>query len=148
MTDEVGTTEPAAEAAAGEKTAVVPRAKTGKPKRQTPRGNVYVSASYNNTIVTMADPQGNVLAWASAGSCGFRGPKKATPYAAGIVIRELMKKLEGTGLREVYAFVRGVGSGREAAVRALHAQGLHVSGIKDTTPIPHNGCRPPKPRRI
>ncbi|MDO8621715.1 MAG: 30S ribosomal protein S11 [bacterium] len=147
MADEVQATTTEG-AGADAKPAVKARVHVGKPKRQTPRGNAYVSASYNNTIVTMTDPKGDALAWSSAGSCGFRGPKKATPYAAGIVIRELMKKLEGTGLREVYVFVRGVGSGREAAVRALHAQGLHVSGIKDTTPIPHNGCRPPKPRRI
>lgn len=130
------------------KPTVVPRAKAGKPKRQVPRAHVYVSASYNNTMVTFTDPKGDVLAWSTAGSCGFRGPKKATPYAASVVIREVLKKLEGFGVREVLAFVRGVGSGRESAVRALHANGLHIIGIKDVTPIPHNGCRPRKPRRI
>lgn len=130
-------------------TAAKPRkARTAKPRPQTPRGNVYVGASYNNTIVTVTDPKGDVLAWASAGSCGFRGPKKATPYAASIVVREVLKKLEGVGLHEVNVFVRGIGSGREATIRAFHANGLQVIGIKDVTPIPHNGCRPPKPRRI
>lgn len=141
-------TEVVAETPADVKTAVVPRAKAGKPKRQVPRAHVYVSASYNNTMVTFTDPKGDVLAWSTAGSCGFRGPKKATPYAASVVIREVLKKLEGFGVREVLAFVRGVGSGRESAVRAMHANGLHIIGIKDVTPIPHNGCRPRKPRRI
>lgn len=148
MADEVRTTEATAETVAVEKTAVVPRAKAGKPKRQVPRAHVHVSASYNNTMVTFTDPKGDVIAWSSAGSCGFRGPKKATPYAASIVIREVLRKLEGFGVREVAVFVRGVGSGRESAVRALHANGLHLLGIKDVTPIPHNGCRPRKPRRI
>lgn len=147
MTDEVKA-ESTTEVAVGEKAAVIPRAKAGKPKRQVPRAHVYVSASYNNTMVTFTDPKGDVLAWSTAGSCGFRGPKKATPYAASVVIREVLKKLEGFGVREVLAFVRGVGSGRESAVRALHANGLHIIGIKDVTPIPHNGCRPRKPRRI
>jgi len=132
-------------------TAATATRKTRAPQRarpQTPRGNVYVGASYNNTMVTVTDPKGDALAWASSGSCGFRGPKKATPYAASIVVREVLKKLEGVGLREVNVFVRGIGSGREATIRALHANGLQVIGIKDVTPIPHNGCRPPKPRRI
>lgn len=129
--------------------APVARAKpTTKAKRQVARGNVYIRASYNNTIVTVTDPQGDVLAWASAGSCGFRGPRKATPYAASVIIRELMKKLDGTGFREASVFVCGVGSGREAAVRALNANNVYILGLKDVTPIPHNGCRPPKPRRI
>lgn len=127
---------------------VAVRARPVKPKRQVPRGNVYISASYNNTMVTAADPKGDVLAWSTAGSCGFRGPRKATPYAASVVVRELMRKLEGTGFREVNVFVRGVGSGRESAVRALNANGIVILAIKDVTPIPHNGCRPPKPRRI
>lgn len=142
------TNEPTGATAEGAKPAVAVRAKQGKPKRQVPRAHVYVSASYNNTMVTIADPKGDVLAWASAGSCGFRGPRKATPYAASVVVREVLRKLEGVGVREVNVFVRGVGSGRESAVRALHANGLHIAGVKDVTPIPHNGCRPPKPRRI
>ena len=147
---------PAAEVAAETTTTsdAAPAEKARKPRGpqkvrpQVPRANVYVHASYNNTIVTVTDPKGDALAWSSAGSCGFRGAKKATPYAASIVIREVLKKLEGVGIREVLVFVRGIGSGREATIRALHANGLHVAEIKDVTPIPHNGCRPPKPRRI
>lgn len=134
----------AAKAAAG------PKAKTRsrKARRQVSRGNVYVHATYNNTIVTVSDVTGNVLAWSSAGTCGFRGPKKATPYAASVVVRDAVRKMEGVGLREVSVFVRGIGPGRESCVRALHANGLQVLGIKDVTSIPHNGCRPPKARRI
>lgn len=123
-------------------------ARPARAKRQVPRGNIYIHASYNNTMITATDPKGDTLAWATAGSCGFKGPRKATPYAASIVVRELMKKLEGTGFNEANVFVSGVGSGREGAVRALNANGVFVSAIKDNTPIPHNGCRPPKPRRI
>jgi small subunit ribosomal protein S11 len=111
-------------------------------------GRVYIQASYNNTIVTLTDAQGNVLGWSSAGVCGFRGPKKSTPYAASMIVKDACDKVQETGLREVAVFVRGIGSGREAAVRALHANGLTVTQIKDITPIPHNGCRAPKPRRI
>lgn len=111
-------------------------------------GRAYVHASYNNTIVTLTDPNGNVLAWSSAGSMGFKGPKKATPYAAGIIVKNLAEKVAEIGLKDVYVFVRGIGSGREAAVRALNANGINVLTIKDVTPIPHNGCRPPKPRRL
>ena len=150
MADDVVATEPMkpeADAPAP-KAGTVARPKSTKPKRQVPRGNVYVGASYNNTTVTIADPKGDVLAWATAGSCGFKGPRKATPYAASIVIREVIRKLEGTGFREAFVYIRGVGSGRESTVRALNANGIFVLGIKDVTPIPHNGCRPPKPRRI
>ncbi|MFH1430043.1 MAG: 30S ribosomal protein S11 [Candidatus Uhrbacteria bacterium] len=125
-----------------------PKSRAKKQQRVMSRGRAYVRATYNNTVVTMTDPQGNTLSWSSAGTCGFKGPKKATPYAASIVVRDLMRKLENVGLKEVEVFVRGVGSGRESAVRAMHANGLHVMSVKDVTPIPHNGCRPPKPRRI
>lgn len=116
--------------------------------RQVSRGRIYVQATYNNTMVTATDEQGNALAWSSSGSCGFRGPKKSTSYAASVVIRELMRKLEGVGLQEVFVYVKGVGSGRESAVRAINSAGLIVTGIKDVTPIPHNGPRPPKVRRV
>jgi small subunit ribosomal protein S11 len=125
-----------------------PKARKKRVQRQVSVGQAHVRASYNNTIVTISDAKGDVLAWSSSGSCGFRGPKKATPYAATVVIRELMKKIEGVGLREVEVFVRGVGSGRESSIRALHANGIVVTRIKDVTPIPHNGCRPRKARRI
>ncbi|MDO8424994.1 MAG: 30S ribosomal protein S11 [bacterium] len=124
------------------------KARGRKKLQQLPRGRIYVKASYNNTVVTLTDPIGNTVAWSSAGACGFRGPKKATPYAAGIVIRDVIRKVTTIGLKDVDVFVCGIGSGRESAVRALHANGLNVLSINDVTPIPHNGCRPPKPRRI
>ncbi len=119
-----------------------------KVKKQVEHGKAYVQASYNNTIVTLTDLNGNVIAWASAGSSGFKGPKKATPYAASIVVRNALDKAAAYGLREVSMFVTGVGQGREGAIRAFHSQGLEVVSIKDTTSIPHNGCRPPRPRRV
>ena len=112
------------------------------------KARAYIKASYNNTIIALTDLQGNVLTWASAGSIGFKGTKKSTPFAAtkvGGVIAERGKKM---GLREISVFVKGVGSGRESAVRALGTQGLNVVSIKDITPLPHNGCRPPKVRRV
>ena len=112
------------------------------------QGRAYIKASYNNTIVTLTDSQGNVLAGESAGAIGFKGPKKATSFAASKTVESLMKKLAKVGIKEVKVFVRGVGSGREAAIRALASQGLDILAIKDTTPVPHNGCRPPKPRRV
>lgn len=125
-------------------------AKRGKKKAATsvPSGCVYVHASYNNTIVTVTDPHGNVLGWSSAGVVGFKGPKKATPYAASVIVRDVMEKIKDAGLREAYVFVRGIGSGREAAVRALNANGVQVLAIRDQTPIPHNGCRAPRARRV
>jgi small subunit ribosomal protein S11 len=120
----------------------------GKKVKQVSTGNAYIQATYNNTIVTLTDPDGNVLAWSSAGSNGFRGPKKATPYAASVVVRKVAEKVVDSGLKDVYVFVKGVGQGREGAVRALNANGLNVLSIKDVTPIPHNGCRPPRPRRV
>jgi len=109
---------------------------------------VYIQSSYNNTIVTLTDPQGNIIAWSSAGAVGFKGPKKATPFAASRVIETLIEKVKKFGVREVSVFVKGVGSGRDAAIRALVNHGLEISIIKDMTPVPHNGCRPRKPRRV
>ncbi len=119
-----------------------------KEYRSVPSGCAYIQASYNNTIVTFTDPKGNVLSWSSAGKCGFRGPKKSTAYAAGIVVRDAAQRIRPYGLQEVDVMIKGIGSGREAAVRALNAQGLIVVSIHDMTPIPHNGCRPPKVRRV
>lgn len=116
--------------------------------RQVPRGNAYIHATYNNTIVSVADPDGNVLVWSTAGHKGFSGPKKATPYAAAQVIRDVANKIAPYGMREVFIYLKGVGGGRESAIRTLNAVGLQIVGIKDMTPIPHNGPRPPKPRRI
>ncbi len=117
--------------------------------RKVPIGKAYVKSTYNNTIVTLADINGNVLSWASAGIAGFKGPKKATPYAAQIIAKiAVIKAREDFGLKEVSVFVKGVGTGRESAIRALNANGLIITSIKDVTPIPHNGCRPKKPRRV
>ena len=112
------------------------------------RGNVYIQATYNNTIVTITDLNGEVVASESAGAVGFKGPKKATPFAATKVVGSLMNKIQKLMLKEVSVFVKGVGSGREAAIRALVANGLEILSLKDITPIPHNGCRPPKARRV
>jgi small subunit ribosomal protein S11 len=124
------------------------KVKKGVAVRQVATGRAYVKSTYNNTIVTFTDQNGNVLSWSSAGQCGFKGPKKATPYAAAIIVKSASEKVKKYGLKEVSVFVRGVGGGREAAVRALNANGLIVSNIKDITPIPHNGCRAPRPRRV
>lgn len=121
--------------------------KRGK-KRQVKRGQAHILATYNNTIVSLTDQNGNVLAYSSAGQCGFKGPKKATPYAAGVIVKNAVEKVKDYGLQEVAVFVKGVGTGRESAIRSLNAQGLKIISIKDVTPIPHNGCRPRKPRRV
>lgn len=111
-------------------------------------GEMHVLATYNNTIVSFTDKNGNVLAWSSAGRMGFKGAKKSTPYAAGMVVRSLVEQLKDSGLREVDVYLKGIGSGRDAAVRALASQGVSVGAIKDLTPLPHNGVRPKKPRRV
>ena len=112
-------------------------------------GRAYIQATYNNTMITLTDANGDVISWASAGLAGFKGAKKATPYAAQIITKIATQKAkEEYGLQEVSVFVSGVGTGREAAIRALNANGLEVSAIKDVTPVPHNGCRPKKPRRV
>jgi len=119
-----------------------------KLRRTVSHGHVYVMATYNNTIVTITDKSGNTIGWASSGAIGFKGAKKSTPYAAGQVVHNLMDRLEPVGLREVDVFVNGIGSGREAAVRAFQARGVNVAMIKDVTPIPHNGVRAKKQRRV
>lgn len=111
-------------------------------------GHAYVQATFNNTIVSVTDQNGNVLAWSSAGSVGFKGPKKATPYAAGQVVKTVVDKLKDYGVKDVNIFVKGIGGGREGAIRAFNANNINILSIKDTTPIPHNGCRPPKRRRV
>ena len=122
--------------------------KKKKQVKQVLRGRAYIQATYNNTVITITDQTGNTLGWASAGMSGFKGPKKATPYAASIVVKSLLDKLEAYGLKEVSVYVKGIGGGREGAIRALHTNGLSVTTINDITPIPHNGCRPPKRRRV
>ncbi len=116
--------------------------------RQVTEGNAYVQATYNNTIVTLTDLNGNTLGWSSAGNCGFKGPKKATPYAASIIVKKVAERVQESGIKELHVYVKGVGQGRDSAVRALNANGFQVLSIKDTTPLPHNGCRPKKPRRV
>jgi small subunit ribosomal protein S11 len=119
-----------------------------KEKRNIPVGKAYIQATFNNTIVTLADPQGNVLATTSSGNAGFKGSRKGTPYAAQMAATNCAKKAMESGLRQIEVLVKGPGSGREAAIRSLQAAGLVVTGIRDVTPIPHNGCRPPKRRRV
>lgn len=119
-----------------------------KEKKNVPYGVVHVQASFNNTIVTFTDPIGNVLAWSSSGSLGFRGSRKGTPFAAQQASLTAANKAKESGLRSVEVRVSGPGSGRESAVRALSTAGIDVKSIKDVTPIPHNGCRPPKKRRV
>lgn len=111
-------------------------------------GRIYVSSSYNNTIITLTDSNGGVLKWASAGSIGFKGTKKATPFAASKVSETLCLAAKKLGVVKVSVFVKGIGSGRESAIRSLAAHGLEIVCIKDITPVPHNGCRPPKVRRV
>lgn len=111
-------------------------------------GVVHVNASFNNTMVTITDAQGNAISWQSAGGMGFKGSRKSTPYAAQVAAEDAARKAQEHGLKTVEVNVRGPGSGRESALRALQAAGLTVTSIRDTTPIPHNGCRPPKRRRV
>ena len=117
-------------------------------KKNVERGQAHISSTFNNTMVTLTDMQGNALSWASAGQLGFRGSRKSTPFAAGEAADVAAKKAIEHGLKTVEVYVKGPGSGREAAIRSLQAAGLEVTMIKDVTPIPHNGCRPPKRRRV
>ncbi len=117
-------------------------------KKQIPRGRAYIQSTFNNTMVTITDPNGNCISWGSAGASGFKGSRKSTPYAAGMAAESAAKKAMEHGLRQVEVFIKGPGSGREAAIRSLQAAGLTIVSITDVTPIPHNGCRPPKRRRV
>ena len=120
----------------------------GKKSRKVSEGKVYINASYNNTVITITDNAGNVLAWGSAGSLGFSGPKKATPFASSKVIAALSEKIKATGPNKISVIVKGVGSGRDSAIRSLINQGFDILSIKDVTPVPHNGPKPVKARRI
>lgn len=122
--------------------------KKGKAARIVTNGKAFIKASYNNTIITLTDQSGNVLCWASAGISGFKGPKKATPYAAQVIVSNAVEKSKVYGLKNVQVSVKGVGPGRDSAIRSLNANGLNVVSITDMTPIPHNGCRARKPRRV
>ena len=117
-------------------------------RKNVPRGRAYIQATFNNTIVTLTDPSGNVIAWSSAGANGFKGSRKSTPFAAQMTAENAARRAQEHGLRQVDVFVKGPGSGREMAVRSLQSSGIMVISITDTTPIPHNGCRPPKRRRV
>ncbi len=117
-------------------------------RKSVANGKAYIQSTFNNTIVTLADPQGNVLSWGTAGSSGFKGSRKGTPYAAQLAAHEAARKAMEMGLRQIEVFVRGPGSGREAAIRSLQSSGLFITSIRDVTPAPHNGCRPPKRRRV
>jgi small subunit ribosomal protein S11 len=119
-----------------------------KDKKNIASGSAYIQATFNNTIVTITDPTGGVLTWSSAGNLGFKGSRKGTPYAAQIAAEAAAKKAIDFGMRQVDVYVKGPGAGRESAIRALQAAGLDINMIKDVTPVPHNGCRPPKRRRV
>ena len=119
-----------------------------KEKKSIPQGRAYIHSTFNNVIVTLTDPSGNVLSWGSSGTAGFKGSRKGTPYADQMAAESAAKKAKEHGLRQVDVFVRGPGGGREAAIRSLQIAGLTITSIRDVTPIPHNGCRPPKRRRV
>ena len=117
-------------------------------RKNVPVGKAFITSTFNNTVITLTDPSGAVLSWGSAGTAGFKGSRKSTPYAAGLAAETAARKAMEHGLRPVEVRVKGPGSGREAAIRSLQAAGLQVTRIRDVTPIPHNGCRPPKRRRV
>jgi len=125
--------------------------KTGvrrRERKQVTEGKAFIQSSFNNTIITLTDKKGGVVSWGSSGTAGFKGSRKGTPYAAQLAAQGAAQKAKEHGLRQVEVFVRGPGSGREAAIRAIQASGILVTGIKDVTPVPHNGCRPRKRRRV
>jgi small subunit ribosomal protein S11 len=117
-------------------------------RKSVPVGRAYIQSTFNNTIVTLTDPEGNVIAWGSSGTAGFKGSRKGTPYAAQLAARDAARRAMEHGLRQIEVYVKGPGSGREAAIRSLQSSGLYIISIRDVTPIPHNGCRPPKRRRV
>lgn len=119
-----------------------------KERKSIPVGNVYIHSTFNNTIVTFTDPKGNVICWKSSGTAKFKGSRKGTPYAAQVAADEAARRAMEHGMRRVDVYVKGPGGGREAAIRSLQATGLTIASIRDVTPIPHNGCRPPKKRRV
>lgn len=131
-----------------EKTTAEKTSQTVGHKQKHERGKIFVQASYNNTIMTVTDPQGNVITWMSAGTLGFSGPKKSTPFAASKVASAIAEKVQKSGPATVEVYVKGVGAGRDQAVRSLAANGFNIVSVKDTTPIPHNGPRPKKARRV
>lgn len=136
---------------ADKKTEVLPQEMAPKKKkaaRNIPLVIIHIHASLNNTLMTVTDLQGNAIAWSSAGQCGFKGPKKSTPYAATMLTKKIAEKIKEFGVKDAHVVLHGIGSGREAALRAIHGNAISILSIKDMTPIPHNGCRRPKERRI
>ncbi|MDR2198553.1 MAG: 30S ribosomal protein S11 [Deltaproteobacteria bacterium] len=119
-----------------------------KDKKNVPQGVAHIQATFSNTIVTITDPQGNALVWSSAGVMGFKGSRKSTPYAAQTAVEDAVRKLKEYGTHSLQVFIKGPGNSRDSALRAFQSSGIHVSLIRDVTPIPHNGCRPPKRRRV
>ncbi len=134
--------------AKAKKTTAKSTKKAKSKRRSVPTGNAYINASYNNTIVTLTEPNGNTIAWGTAGASGFKGARKATPYAAQVAAENAAEKAKVFGLEKVHIFVKGVGSGREQAIRGLVSAGIDIITINDVTPIPHNGCRKKKQRRV
>ena len=120
------------------------KARKRKVKKNIPEGKAFIHSTFNNTIVTIADKEGNAISWASAGTLGFKGSKKSTPFAAGMAAEAAGKSAVAAGMKKVEVFVKGLGSGRETAIRSLQTAGLEITSITDETPVPHNGCRPPK----
>jgi small subunit ribosomal protein S11 len=139
-----------AQAEQGAKGGKRPRRTAGprREKKLVPQGQVHIQSTFNNTIVTVTDPQGNTVGWTSTGSAGFKGSRKSTPYAAQLAATQAARIAQDAGMREADVFLKGPGPGRESAIRSLQAGGLRVRSITDITPIPHNGCRPPKKRRV
>ncbi|MFM7463455.1 MAG: 30S ribosomal protein S11 [Actinomycetota bacterium] len=143
----MATAKPAAKTAAAKPAAKKVKARK-KEKKNISFGHAHIKSTFNNTIVSITDPSGAVLAWASSGGVGFKGSRKSTPFAAGLAAEAAARKAQEHGVRKVDVFVKGPGSGRETAIRSLQAAGLEVGSISDVTPAAHNGCRPPKPRRV
>ncbi len=148
MTEELKTTEEEVVAAEVAAEGDAPKKRVKKLKRQNAKGRATIQCTYNNTIISISDMNGAVLGWSSSGHMGFKGAKKSTPYAATQVVQDVTEKVKKYGVVELEVFVKGVGSGREASIRSLANNGFTIVGIKDTTPVPHNGCRPRRPRRI
>jgi len=148
MTEELKTTEEEVVATEVAAEGDAPKKRVKKLKRQIAKGRATIQCTYNNTIISISDMSGAVLGWSSSGHMGFKGAKKSTPYAATQVVQDVTEKVKKYGVVELEVFVKGVGSGREASIRSLANNGFTIVGIKDTTPVPHNGCRPRRPRRI
>lgn len=148
MTDEVTTEETATVAPATDVAAKIKGGKKKKSKAKVTKGKIFINSTYNNTIISVTDGAGNVLVWGSAGKTGFKGSKKSTPYAGQRTMEDVLARIKDRGLAEVDVFIKGIGSGRESAIRALQGSGMSVLSIKDKTPTPHGGVRPKKVRRV